>query len=215
MTVTGDHRHEDQDHRIHQRALDLALGLARVADLLVELDEHLGHLAGDLAGADRLEPLELEDLRERGGGGVERAAGRHLAGDLRQHRLELDALALRGGDLQGLEQRRPRVDQGGELVEERERILELRAPVRLLRDPCMGHDPFVVGQVPPPCRPARGRPFPWTIPVDRPVAIRRLPRAVNVSEDNHMSRFRRGLDVSSDHHSSRPDMANRPLMKII
>ena len=33
--------------------------------------KHLGHLAGDLAGADRLEPLELEDLGERGGRGVE------------------------------------------------------------------------------------------------------------------------------------------------
>ena len=71
MTVTAITATEIRIIGIHQRAFDLLLGLAGVADLLVELDQHLGHLAGDLAGADRLDPLELEDLGKRGRRGVE------------------------------------------------------------------------------------------------------------------------------------------------
>ena len=128
----GDHRHEDQDHRIHQRGLDLALGFARIANLLVELDQDQGHLAGDLAGADGLDPLELEMLGKSRGRCVEGATGGHLGGDLLQDGPELDALALRGRDLQRLEQGRPRVDQRGELVEEREGVFQLGLLVRFL-----------------------------------------------------------------------------------
>ena len=37
------------------------LGLARLLDLLVQLDEHEAHLAGDLARPDDLDPVVFED----------------------------------------------------------------------------------------------------------------------------------------------------------
>ena len=146
MTVTAITATSDQDQRIHRAPFDLALGLAGFADLLVELGEHLGHLAGDFAGADRLEPLKLEDLGECGRRRVKRASGRNLGGDLIQDGPELDALALSDRDLQGLQERSARADQGRELVKERQRVFELGALVRLLRDPRMGHDPFLERQ---------------------------------------------------------------------
>ncbi len=149
MSGHGDHRHADQDHGIHQRRLDLPLGLAGLADLLVELDQHHGHLAGDLAGADRLDPLKLEMVRKRGRRRVERAARGHLGRDLLEDGAKLDALALCRRDLQGLEQGRARADQGRELVEERQRVFQLGFLVRLLRYPCVCDDPLFEWHVPP------------------------------------------------------------------
>ena len=149
MTVTAITATQYQDHRIHERTLDLALGLAGFADLLVQLGEHLRHLAGDLAGANRLEPLELENVRERGGRRMKRASRRDLGGDLFEDGPELDALTLRGPNAQGLHQRRARADQGRKLVKERQGVFELGPLVRFLRDPRMGHDPFFERQCSP------------------------------------------------------------------
>ena len=68
----GHHQPEHERHGEHgddrsgssdtsARPLTLRRGLAGLADLLVEFQEHRAHLAGDFAGADDLDPVVLED----------------------------------------------------------------------------------------------------------------------------------------------------------
>ena len=95
----GAHGNADEDDRIHHGAADFAVGLAGLADLLVEFQEHQPHLAGDFPRANHLDPVVLEHLRIAGCGRVQRTAGRHAAGNRFQHAAEFQALALLGGDL--------------------------------------------------------------------------------------------------------------------
>ena len=126
---------------IHQGAADFAVGLAGLADLLVEFQEHRPHLAGDFPRANHLDPVVLEHLRIVGGGPVQRAAGRHAVGDRFQHAAQFQALALLGGDLDRLQHRRPRADQRGKLLKERHLVVQGDALVRLARYAGMGDKP--------------------------------------------------------------------------
>ena len=96
----------------------LAAGFPRLGDLLVEFHQHQGHLPGDFAGADDLDPMMLEDADIAGGGGVDGTARRHARGDLVQDVPQLETLVLRGANLERLQQRRARADQRRELLEE-------------------------------------------------------------------------------------------------
>src|SRR5262249_41370948 len=81
----GGHGENDQHHGVHERSHDFPLGLARLANLPVQVQQHRAHLAGDFAGANNLDPVMLEDLGILGGGAVERAAGGHTIADFVEH----------------------------------------------------------------------------------------------------------------------------------
>ena len=74
---------------------------------------------------------------------MKRAASSDFGRDLIQDRSKFGALALGGCNLQRLQKRRARADQGRELMKELQGVLELGPPMRLFRDPRMSHDPFL------------------------------------------------------------------------
>ena len=129
----GKHGNADENDRIHQGPADFAVGLAGLADLLVEFQEHRPHLAGDFPGANHLDPVVLENLRIGGCRRVQRAAGRDAAGNRVQHTAQFQALALLRGNLDRLQYRRSRADQRGKLLKERHLVVQGDALVRLAR----------------------------------------------------------------------------------
>ena len=113
----------DDRGRIDHRALDLLGQLHRLLDVIGEAGQDRIENAAHLSRGDDVDEEGVEAFRVTGQGIGEGGAALHVLLDLEDRLLERRVLLLRPEDIQALDERKPRVDHGGELAGEDGQLL--------------------------------------------------------------------------------------------